>query len=139
MARCAERGFEERFGCCDAAGCYPDADFDRGPDCEVGCAVEKVAFVGFEGGCVWEADDGRCGTTGGDVSVDVKGKLVEDATHIAAKPITPLMMIFARRFICRSLTTKIGRIPNVQSATEFNAETTYVKLIIIDAERQVPV
>jgi hypothetical protein len=60
VARGAKGGFEERFEGCDATGCDPDADFDRGPDGEVGCAVEEVAFVGFKGGCVRKADDGCC-------------------------------------------------------------------------------
>lgn len=50
----------------------------------------------------------------------------------------PLTMTFTRRFICRSFTTKIGRIPNVQSANEFSADTAYVKYMTSDAERHSP-
>ena len=59
-------------------------------------------------------------------------------TYIAAKPMIPLTMTFTRRFICRSFTTKIGRIPNVQSANEFSADTAYVKYMTSDAERHSP-
>jgi hypothetical protein len=50
-----------------------------------------------------------------------------------------LTMTFTRRFICKSFTTKMGSRPKVQSANEFSAETTYVKYMTSDAERQVPV
>lgn len=59
-------------------------------------------------------------------------------TYIAARPIIPLTMTLTRRFICRSFTTKMGSRPKVQSATEFSAETQYVKYMINDADRQVP-
>lgn len=60
----AEGGLEERFQCCDTACGDANADFDGRPDGEVGCAVEKVAFVGFEGGSIRETNDsGRRATT----------------------------------------------------------------------------
>lgn len=65
--------------------------------------------------------------------------MVGGITYIAAKPIIALTITFTRRFICRSLTMKMGSRPKVQSANEFNAETTYVKFMTSDAERHVPV
>jgi hypothetical protein len=48
LAGRAEGGSEKRSESCDAAGGDANADFNGGPDGEVGGAVEKFAFVGFE-------------------------------------------------------------------------------------------
>jgi len=45
----------------------------------------------------------------------------------AAREITPATTIFILRAICRSLTMKIGRMPNVQSANEFRADLHFIK------------
>lgn len=64
LARGAKGGFEEGSECGDTAGCYPNTDFDSCPDSEVGCAMEKIAFVGFEGGSVRKTNQG-CGRAAG--------------------------------------------------------------------------
>jgi hypothetical protein len=59
-------------------------------------------------------------------------------TYIAAKPIIELTRTFARVFIWRSFTMKMGKMPKVQSAKEFNPETMKVKIMTSEADRQVP-
>ena len=51
--------------------------------------------------------------------------------YMAASPMIPLTNTLARFFICKSLTIKIGRRPNAQSANEFRPETAKVKIMTV--------
>lgn len=74
LAGRAESGLEEGLKGCDATRGDANADLDGCPDGKVGGAVEEVAFVGFEGVGVREADDGCSGAAMTIVSIQVDGK-----------------------------------------------------------------
>ena len=54
----------------------------------------------------------------------------EATTYKAANPKILATIILVWRFICNFLTIKKGKIPNVQSATEFSTEMIYVLITI---------
>lgn len=60
---CQETRFEERLQGRDATGSNSDANFNGSPDSKIRGAVEKIALVGLECGCIRKTDDSCCGTT----------------------------------------------------------------------------